>query len=82
MNIKKIRVSFKNDIKKSLFVCAQAEGEDSLKKMQLMELAILNGTYRDANVKSRKNDIINPRPKKQTQILNSFFLEMHGYIGR
>lgn len=33
----------------------QAEGEDSLKKMQLMELAILNGTYRDANIKSRKN---------------------------
>lgn len=32
----------------------QAEGEDSLKKMQLMELAILNGTYRDANIKSRK----------------------------
>uniref|UniRef100_A0A673YM20 QKI, KH domain containing RNA binding n=1 Tax=Salmo trutta TaxID=8032 RepID=A0A673YM20_SALTR len=30
----------------------QAEGEDSLKKMQLMELAILNGTYRDANIKS------------------------------
>ncbi|XP_073690769.1 KH domain-containing RNA-binding protein QKI-like [Garra rufa] len=29
-----------------------AEGEDSLKKMQLMELAILNGTYRDANIKS------------------------------
>lgn len=33
----------------------QAEGEDSLKKMQLMELAILNGTYRDANIKSRKH---------------------------
>ncbi|MGH0148012.1 UNVERIFIED_CONTAM: hypothetical protein FKN15_033286 [Acipenser sinensis] len=30
----------------------KAEGEDSLKKMQLMELAILNGTYRDANLKS------------------------------
>uniref|UniRef100_A0AAY4DI25 K Homology domain-containing protein n=1 Tax=Denticeps clupeoides TaxID=299321 RepID=A0AAY4DI25_9TELE len=29
-----------------------AEGEDSLKKMQLMELAILNGTYRDANIKT------------------------------
>ncbi|CDQ78342.1 unnamed protein product [Oncorhynchus mykiss] len=29
-----------------------AEGEDSLKRMQLMELAILNGTYRDANIKS------------------------------
>lgn len=26
--------------------------------MQLMELAILNGTYRDANVKTRKDDII------------------------
>lgn len=35
-------------------VCWQAEGEDNLKKMQLMELAILNGTYRDANIKSRK----------------------------
>ena len=34
----------------------QAEGEDSLKKMQLMELAILNGTYRDANIKSRKKE--------------------------
>ncbi|KAG7262101.1 hypothetical protein CRUP_026310 [Coryphaenoides rupestris] len=39
-------------------VFAEAEGEDSLKKMQLMELAILNGTYRDANLKTRKNDII------------------------
>lgn len=29
-----------------------------MKKMQLMELAILNGTYRDANLKTRKNDII------------------------
>lgn len=42
-------------------MCVQAEGEDSLKKMQLMELAILNGTYRDANVKSRKNNIIKHR---------------------
>uniref|UniRef100_A0A2K5Z6P9 STAR protein homodimerisation region domain-containing protein n=1 Tax=Mandrillus leucophaeus TaxID=9568 RepID=A0A2K5Z6P9_MANLE len=36
---------------KKLLVPA-AEREDSLKKMQLMELAILNGTYRDANIKS------------------------------
>ncbi|KAJ3608057.1 hypothetical protein NHX12_025107 [Muraenolepis orangiensis] len=36
---------------KKLLVPA-AEGEDSLKKMQLMELAILNGTYRDANLKT------------------------------
>jgi len=26
----------------------QADGEDELKKMQLMELAIMNGTYREA----------------------------------
>ncbi len=43
-------------------MCVQAEGEDSLKKMQLMELAILNGTYRDANIKSCKNDIIKHQP--------------------
>ncbi len=45
------------------FFTRQAEGEDSLKKMQLMELAILNGTYRDANIKSRKP----PSPLKQTE---------------
>ncbi|XP_032040166.1 protein quaking isoform X2 [Aythya fuligula] len=38
------------EVKKLLIPAA--EGEDSLKKMQLMELAILNGTYRDANIKS------------------------------
>ncbi|XP_034069477.1 protein quaking-B isoform X1 [Gymnodraco acuticeps] len=38
-----------NEVKKLLVPAA--EGEDNLKKMQLMELAILNGTYRDANVK-------------------------------
>lgn len=36
------------------FFFLQAEGEDNLKKMQLMELAILNGTYRDTNIKARK----------------------------
>lgn len=45
----------------------QAEGEDSLKKMQLMELAILNGTYRDANIKSRKPPV--PPPLKQTETI-------------
>ncbi|CAG5108999.1 Similar to how: Protein held out wings (Drosophila melanogaster) [Cotesia congregata] len=29
----------------------KAEGEDELKKRQLMELAIINGTYRDSNTK-------------------------------
>eukprot|EP00064_Thunnus_orientalis_P003381 superscaffoldBa00000273_g3390 len=36
----------------ALLRCGQAEGEDNLKKMQLMELAILNGTYRDNNIKT------------------------------
>ncbi|XP_061553275.1 protein quaking-A isoform X4 [Phycodurus eques] len=36
---------------KKLLVPA-AEGEDNLKKIQLMELAILNGTYRDNNIKA------------------------------
>ncbi|KAG2460761.1 QKIA protein, partial [Polypterus senegalus] len=36
---------------KKLLVPA-ADGEDNLKKMQLMELAILNGTYRDTNIKT------------------------------
>lgn len=30
------------------YVYFQPEGEDELKKMQLMELAIINGTYRDS----------------------------------
>ncbi|XP_055697685.1 protein held out wings isoform X2 [Phlebotomus papatasi] len=30
----------------------QAEGEDELKKRQLMELAIINGTYRDSSAKT------------------------------
>lgn len=29
----------------------QADGEDELKKRQLMELAIINGTYRDPSAK-------------------------------
>jgi hypothetical protein len=32
----------------------QAEGEDDLKKKQLMELAIINGTYREPNVFQKK----------------------------
>ena len=31
-------------------VSFQPEGEDELKKMQLMELAIINGTYRDTKM--------------------------------
>lgn len=32
-------------------IVQQADGEDELKKRQLMELAIINGTYRDSNTK-------------------------------
>lgn len=35
-----------------IFVSNQADGEDELKKRQLMELAIINGTYRDSSTKS------------------------------
>lgn len=34
------------------FCQQQAEGEDELKKRQLMELAIINGTYRDSSTKA------------------------------
>jgi protein quaking len=34
----------------------QAEGEDELKKRQLMELAIINGTYRDSSTKAAAVD--------------------------
>ncbi|RXM96771.1 Protein quaking-A [Acipenser ruthenus] len=44
---------------KKLLVPA-AEGEDNLKKMQLMELAILNGTYRDTNIKTHAPIFISP----------------------
>lgn len=35
-----------------MFLFQQAEGEDELKKRQLMELAIINGTYRDSSAKA------------------------------
>lgn len=33
-------------------ILLQADGEDELKKRQLMELAIINGTYRDSSAKA------------------------------
>ncbi|KAI8520591.1 hypothetical protein Bbelb_003450 [Branchiostoma belcheri] len=38
-------------------LCAVPEGEDDLKKRQLMELAILNGTYRDNNTKNMTSSL-------------------------
>ncbi|CAF4061484.1 unnamed protein product [Rotaria sp. Silwood2] len=39
---------------KNLFSLYKAEGEDYLKKKQLTELAIINGTYREPNLFSKK----------------------------
>lgn len=39
-------------ITQMLFTLQQADGEDELKKRQLMELAIINGTYRDSSTKA------------------------------
>lgn len=36
----------------------QADGEDDLKKRQLMELAIINGTYRDSGSKQQQSQLI------------------------
>jgi len=39
-----------------LSVSAQSDGEDELKKRQLMELAIINGTYRDSQSKNSSRE--------------------------
>uniref|UniRef100_UPI00358EF9DF protein quaking-B-like isoform X3 n=1 Tax=Myxine glutinosa TaxID=7769 RepID=UPI00358EF9DF len=41
-----------------------AEGEDNLKKVQLMELAILNGTYRDSHVRTPLTLSLTPTPPR------------------
>ena len=38
----------------------QSDGEDELKKRQLMELAIINGTYRDSSSKNSSRKSPNP----------------------
>lgn len=45
------------------FIYFKAEGEDELKKKQLMELAIINGTYRDGSKiqQNKMNQILIPQ---------------------
>ncbi|CAH2981838.1 unnamed protein product [Chilo suppressalis] len=50
-NRAKIKLARAVDEVKRLLV-PQADGEDELKKRQLMELAIINGTYRDSSAKA------------------------------
>ncbi|KAF9418587.1 hypothetical protein HW555_004635 [Spodoptera exigua] len=50
-NRAKIKLARAVDEVKRLLV-PQADGEDELKKRQLMELAIINGTYRDSSTKA------------------------------
>ncbi|XP_014262664.1 protein held out wings isoform X1 [Cimex lectularius] len=49
-NRAKVRLARAVEEVKNLII--PAEGEDELKKRQLMELAIINGTYRDSNTKA------------------------------
>ncbi|XP_073992080.1 protein held out wings isoform X4 [Rhodnius prolixus] len=49
-NRAKLRLARATEEVKNLII--PAEGEDELKKRQLMELAIINGTYRDSNTKA------------------------------
>ena len=65
--IQKIAKSFYN-------VLLQSDGEDELKKRQLMELAIINGTYRDSSSKnsSREFKILEKKQSsRQFKILES-----------
>ncbi|XP_045034066.1 protein held out wings isoform X4 [Daphnia magna] len=50
-NRAKVKLQRAVDEIRKLLVPAQADGEDELKKRQLMELAIINGTYRDPSAK-------------------------------
>lgn len=52
-----------------LFLAAQPEGEDDLKKRQLMELAILNGTYRDTKSGSSSSTCVTPQPALNPSVL-------------
>lgn len=63
-NRAKIKISkAKNEIEKLLV--PQVDGEDGLKKKQLMELAIINGTYRD-----------NSSPAKNPKMLNNYTTQL------
>ncbi|XP_059482295.1 protein held out wings isoform X2 [Neocloeon triangulifer] len=44
-----------------------ADGEDELKKRQLMELAIINGTYRDSSIKSATGGML---PDESSEMAN------------
>ncbi len=72
-------MTYMNELKKTMLLaviqetlCAlflQPEGEDDLKKRQLMELAIINGTYRDtktAAAASPPGNLANANSRKST----------------
>ena len=65
--ISKIAKSFYN-------VLLQSDGEDELKKRQLMELAIINGTYRDSSSKNSSREFrifLSKQSSRQFTILES-----------
>ena len=59
-------------IGKCLMCVCQADGEDELKKMQLMELAIMNGTYRDALPPQAGTTFIVNTPRNTTHTLYEY----------
>jgi len=49
----------------------KAEGEDELKKRQLMELAIINGTYRDSKEAHQRGQMPNSVAVSNAQLVSS-----------
>jgi len=67
---------------KKLLVPA-ADGEDELKKRQLMELAIINGTYRDPSAKlpgGKGSDLLSICESSFLSIFLSFFLSFFPFL--
>jgi len=54
---------------RKLLVPSQADGEDELKKRQLMELAIINGTYRDSSSKGQEFEGLGAIPGEMPRLL-------------
>lgn len=56
------RIKMKRAIEEINKLLVPTEGEDELKKKQLMELAIINGTYRDYSAPSSQPRLVAPPP--------------------
>ena len=57
----------------------RADGEDDLKKKQLMELAIINGTYRDNSSPARNNRQVSNPLMSMNNMSNQLFTVPGGH---